>query len=140
MFISLVFVCFFFCKQKTAYEMRISDWSSDVCSSDLCPAFERHRALRRKRPMSDTSISYVTTLCGLNRAGLAIARLGVVLVSGAVRGACNPAPTKTTAPAHEKHLPAKLMSQSIMHCTDGPRAAADVMQGGVKRERQARRR
>src|SRR3546814_2484182 len=27
-------VCFFF-KQKTAYEMRISDWSSDVCSSDL---------------------------------------------------------------------------------------------------------
>src|SRR3546814_5474007 len=26
----------FFFKQKTAYEMRISDWSSDVCSSDLC--------------------------------------------------------------------------------------------------------
>src|SRR3546814_13186636 len=30
--------CFFFFKQKTAYEMRISDWSSDVCSSDLSPA------------------------------------------------------------------------------------------------------
>src|SRR3546814_15368304 len=29
------FVVFFFFKQKTAYEMRISDWSSDVCSSDL---------------------------------------------------------------------------------------------------------
>src|SRR3546814_8046003 len=29
-----MYVCFF-CKQKTAYEMRISDWSSDVCSSDL---------------------------------------------------------------------------------------------------------
>src|SRR3546814_8613031 len=29
------YVVFFFCKQKTAYEMRISDWSSDVCSSDL---------------------------------------------------------------------------------------------------------
>src|SRR3546814_12323376 len=28
-------VSFFFFKQKTAYEMRISDWSSDVCSSDL---------------------------------------------------------------------------------------------------------
>src|SRR3546814_2602797 len=27
---------FFFFKQKTAYDMRISDWSSDVCSSDLC--------------------------------------------------------------------------------------------------------
>src|SRR3546814_16428786 len=33
----LIAVCFsfFFFKQKTAYEMRISDWSSDVCSSDL---------------------------------------------------------------------------------------------------------
>src|SRR3546814_7845527 len=31
----LVLVCFFFFKQKTAYDMRISDWSSDVCSSDL---------------------------------------------------------------------------------------------------------
>src|SRR3546814_1340633 len=40
-FLVCVFVCcslsflFFFFKQKTAYEMRISDWSSDVCSSDL---------------------------------------------------------------------------------------------------------
>src|SRR3546814_6710484 len=33
-FVFLVFLFFFF-KQKTAYEMRISDWSSDVCSSDL---------------------------------------------------------------------------------------------------------
>src|SRR3546814_7246894 len=33
----LVFLFFFF-KQKTAYEMRISDWSSDVCSSDLVAA------------------------------------------------------------------------------------------------------
>src|SRR3546814_1339851 len=31
----LFFFFFFFFKQKTAYEMRISDWSSDVCSSDL---------------------------------------------------------------------------------------------------------
>src|SRR3546814_12271077 len=31
----LRWVCLFFFKQKTAYEMRISDWSSDVCSSDL---------------------------------------------------------------------------------------------------------
>src|SRR3546814_21141753 len=33
-----VFGCLFFFKQKTAYEMRISDWSSDVCSSDLLRA------------------------------------------------------------------------------------------------------
>src|SRR3546814_2368948 len=38
---------FFFFKQKTAYEMRISDWSSDVCSSDLSP---RQRAEIQHRP------------------------------------------------------------------------------------------
>src|SRR3546814_10410489 len=37
-----IFVLIFFFKQKTAYEMRISDWSSDVCSSDL------HRDLLRR--------------------------------------------------------------------------------------------
>src|SRR3546814_3862971 len=38
----LIFGVFFifFCKQKTAYEMRISDWSSDVCSSDLLAAID----------------------------------------------------------------------------------------------------
>src|SRR3546814_4904052 len=35
MFLSVSSVVVFFFKQKTAYEMRISDWSSDVCSSDL---------------------------------------------------------------------------------------------------------
>src|SRR3546814_4174980 len=42
-----MFVCFFFFKQKTAYEMRISDWSSDVCSSDLPRSGSRR--LRRER-------------------------------------------------------------------------------------------
>src|SRR3546814_3884041 len=36
----LLVVFFFFFKQKTAYEMRISDWSSDVCSSDLAHAVD----------------------------------------------------------------------------------------------------
>src|SRR3546814_11307713 len=47
----LLFVCFllfFFFKQKTAYEMRISDWSSDVCSSDL--------VLRNKLGIRDDNI------------------------------------------------------------------------------------
>src|SRR3546814_14083201 len=44
----LVIICsrivfFFFFKQKTAYELRISDWSSDVCSSDL-------RGMHRRQP------------------------------------------------------------------------------------------
>src|SRR3546814_18080104 len=38
----------FFCKQKTAYEMRISDWSSDVCSSDLFIANRIQHALARE--------------------------------------------------------------------------------------------
>src|SRR3546814_8419056 len=37
---------FFFFKQKTAYEMRISDWSSDVCSSDLEQHFQLHMTLK----------------------------------------------------------------------------------------------
>src|SRR3546814_20210788 len=37
MFLVYLSIIFFFFKQKTAYEMRISDWSSDVCSSDLRP-------------------------------------------------------------------------------------------------------
>src|SRR3546814_5499403 len=40
----LVGVVFFFFKQKTAYELLISDWSSDVCSSDL--AFRHFRGAR----------------------------------------------------------------------------------------------
>src|SRR3546814_8356597 len=43
-------VVFFFFKQKTAYEMRISDWSSDVCSSDLKLRISssRHRTARSR--------------------------------------------------------------------------------------------
>src|SRR3546814_10555306 len=48
--IVLVFVFVFFFKQKTAYEMRISDWSSDVCSSDLrCTGPTRPPALQARR-------------------------------------------------------------------------------------------
>src|SRR3546814_987047 len=43
-------VFFFFFKQKTAYEMRISDWSSDVCSSDL--AFQECDAIGISRPVT----------------------------------------------------------------------------------------
>src|SRR3546814_6904607 len=39
----LLLFLFFFFKQKTAYEMRISDWSSDVCSSDLRRTSPAHR-------------------------------------------------------------------------------------------------
>src|SRR3546814_10612881 len=41
MIVLLLLILVFFFKQKTAYEMRISDWSSDVCSSDLEQNFNR---------------------------------------------------------------------------------------------------
>src|SRR3546814_15559231 len=41
---------FFFFKQKTAYEMRISDWSSDVCSSDLRPDHDLDRRVLEVHP------------------------------------------------------------------------------------------
>src|SRR3546814_3521615 len=49
---SVVFFLFFLFKQKTAYEMRISDWSSDVCSSDLGRWRGRHD---QKGTMTDRS-------------------------------------------------------------------------------------
>src|SRR3546814_3299387 len=61
---------FFFFKQKTAYELRISDWSSDVCSSDL-------RMLRTTR-LSSTSITRrvraVGSLSGIRGCGWATER------------------------------------------------------------------
>src|SRR3546814_19380173 len=43
LFVILFIMCVVFFKQKTAYDMRISDWSSDVCSSDLDPVLRLRR-------------------------------------------------------------------------------------------------
>src|SRR3546814_5776801 len=55
-----MFLCVFFFKQKTAYEMRISDWSSDVCSSDLLRSVavdtpDAEDSLTQRRPSTSTS-------------------------------------------------------------------------------------
>src|SRR3546814_10965439 len=61
-----VVLCFFFFKQKTAYEMRISDWSSDVCSSDLLwltrTQYQRNASTKfsQRNPSADAS-GYWTT-------------------------------------------------------------------------------
>src|SRR3546814_18087561 len=59
----LVVCCF--CKQKTAYEMRISDWSSDVCSSDLCACWKKKGSSRVI--MSTSSMAVRQWLCKLTR-------------------------------------------------------------------------
>src|SRR3546814_10719787 len=52
-----VFIVFF--KQKTAYEMRISDWSSDVCSSDLPQDVDDLIDLRRHLDAGRLAVAYV---------------------------------------------------------------------------------
>src|SRR3546814_6298464 len=47
------YILFFFFKQKTAYEMRISDWSSDVCSSDLEDRGRQDRLAEESRDDAD---------------------------------------------------------------------------------------
>src|SRR3546814_2967640 len=50
---------FFFFKQKTAYEMRISDWSSDVCSSDLQRNLPRPVECRARRGAQGSGLGAV---------------------------------------------------------------------------------
>src|SRR3546814_6513181 len=59
---------FFLFKQKTAYEMRISDWSSDVCSSDLDPR-PGHSA--RRAVDDDHRCRKLSRLCGRHPGALA---------------------------------------------------------------------
>src|SRR5213594_4672478 len=44
----LCFLFFFFFKQKTAYDISVRDWSSDVCSSDLRPSLPSRSVARRR--------------------------------------------------------------------------------------------
>src|SRR3546814_16224117 len=76
------FIIFFF-KQKTAYEVRISDWSSDVCSSDLTGAPERTRTsgLRFRKPSL-----YPAELRGRGRSGNHGRRRGQLRAAGGTTG------------------------------------------------------
>src|SRR3546814_5087508 len=65
--IAIVLLIFFFFKQKTAYEMRISDWSSDVCSSDLASSSlteDFYRLFLRKQA-SERELVNVSRACVL---------------------------------------------------------------------------
>src|SRR3546814_17435444 len=55
-------VFFFFFKQKTAYELRISDWSSDVCSSDLIARAERNQVMAAPLMVGSTLPSHCTSM------------------------------------------------------------------------------
>src|SRR3546814_7680840 len=57
---------FFFFKQKTAYEMRISDWSSDVCSSDLSGRTDA--GVHARRQVAHVDLDYAITPFRLSEA------------------------------------------------------------------------
>src|SRR3546814_13575666 len=64
--------CFFF-KQKTAYEMRISDWSSDVCSSDLLGRLvEKEKIDAQARDAALERIEPIDGVVGMSTCGLVI--------------------------------------------------------------------
>lgn len=68
----------------------------------------------------------------LHLPGLTIARVGVVLVTGVIVGACNPAPSEPVEPAHDKRVTPRLIAQRIMYCDDGTRADVDFIDDGLK--------
>src|SRR3546814_2633848 len=71
-------MCFFFFKRKTAYELRISDWSSDVCSSDLN---WRCKQLAVAAPVGRVALVFLRLVLAGRLAG------GLVLVGGVRAGA-----------------------------------------------------
>src|SRR3546814_10342141 len=68
----------FFYKQKTAYELRISDWSSDVCSSDLLGRFVVHRGGEDMTPPAGMAANVVKILA-VRGAGVHLDELAEVL-------------------------------------------------------------
>src|SRR3546814_4311204 len=60
----MLYICFFFFKQKTAYEMRISDWSSDVCSSDLQVQSPANRIIKARFHIRPDDVVPMFPNCG----------------------------------------------------------------------------
>src|SRR3546814_16398199 len=89
-----LFVCFFFFffKQKTAYDMRISDWSSDVCSSDLnrlhfCGLLSliRLQSILLTAPSNGPILRQITQVCGAQSLVLGRKAANYVLYSRPIR-------------------------------------------------------
>src|SRR3546814_10817737 len=76
-YVCVLSVSFFFFKQKTAYDMRISDWSSDVCSSDL--ATSSAPSTRSRAEMTSAAAArYILTLACEDRVGIVSAVTGLL--------------------------------------------------------------
>src|SRR3546814_1042933 len=91
---------FFFFKQKTAYEMRISDWSSDVCSSDVLarqqPHFPTEAALAGHDVLLGAALDQIGRKAGIRRRERAVGG-GAPAIFGAHRG------DRSDQPRSEEH-------------------------------------
>src|SRR3546814_4007064 len=87
--------CIFFFKQKTAYEMRISDWSSDVCSSDLFVLPQRRAIFSMRapsRPRSPNSRPAAATMAAIVFCGDRLAGTFSLLITLAPLECRSPSP------------------------------------------------
>src|SRR3546814_16587548 len=120
---------FFFFKQKTAYEMRISDWSSDVCSSDLQRGDIHPQIVedqdRRQRKCTDRDQQPDDTERGRERAGVVAVRSRAML---------NPAQNQIAKPncALQGRAPDKGKAEQI--CDYGQIASATCRERGCRYE------
>src|SRR3546814_15094300 len=124
-----MFVYFFFFKQKTAYEMRISDWSSDVCSSDLADAHKPSRtAAARPAPRTARRAPRPPTAPDKRAPGTA-ARRADDRDSRAARSRRRTASTGWRAPAASTTSPSRATTNRT-HIVEGKSASVSVDLGG----------
>src|SRR3546814_2089374 len=94
---SRVYDYFFFIKQKAEYEVRIGDWSSDVCSSDLPPAITEAKAMHLVREGAEALLALVPEETRLRtKAATGAARdtaNGALAKERALRGLIQPQPS-----------------------------------------------
>src|SRR3546814_4287258 len=91
---------FFFFKQKTAYEMRISDWSSDVCSSDLTTPQEFRASLTASIPMGSDAMNAMPEISkALETAKAALEKIGGLTVATNTAVVNSRGPRAKAAPA-----------------------------------------
>src|SRR3546814_17768754 len=133
---SLLFFCF---KQKTAYEMRISDWSSDVCSSDLDGVVTHLPAEAREVfDVSGAGDTVVSTLAAALGAGLPL-----VDAAGFANAAAGLVVGKVgTAVVYRDELAAKLRERKLTSLDQKvatQHLAQDITAGWRRKDRQSGR-
>src|SRR3546814_6172641 len=115
---------FFFFKEKTAYDRRISDWSSDVCSSDLAPP-----ALGRRDLQPPSQAAGSLEAGGTSRHPSPVAT-GQMSPSGKVRNAVNEPPWLTSTSSR---------GSRGTHCSDSASAEAGTKKATQKATARRRR-